>query len=424
MTKCLLLTVTAVTIAAPLAAQTASSDRARRVADDVRILASDAWTGRKVCTPGNDSAAAYIAAELQRLRLRPMGDSGTWYQHWTIGNTTGTRQAGIAGCRTRNIVAAIPGRGPLASQAVILGAHFDHLGVGGFGSASGDSISIHNGADDNGSGSAALMEIARGLARLAMQRDDRPRRTIIVGWWNAEEEGILGSTWFANNMPVPAESVMAYLNFDMIGRLRNGRLIALGLRTAEEWQTLLDSVNATARLDLRASGDGWGPSDHAAFTPKHIPVMHFFTDLHEDYHRPGDDADRINADGIVQVVDFGSDLARRLAFLPARLTYVDVPAPAPPVAATSGRPRPSLGTIPDMTDEPGGVRLSGVRPGSPADSAGMREGDILVGLGEHDIANLQGFQNALMAHAAGDRVELRWRRGGEAMRATVILAAR
>jgi hypothetical protein len=361
---------------------------------------------------------------MRRLRLRPMGDSGTWFQNWTVGNTTGTRQAGIAGCQTRNVIAAIPGRGPLATEVVILGAHFDHLGVGGYGSASGDSVNIHNGADDNGSGSAALMEMARGFARLAQQRDNRPRRTIIVGWWNAEEEGILGSTYFANNMPVPAESVMAYLNFDMIGRLRNGRLIALGVRTAQEWQGLLDSVNATAHLDLRASGDGWGPSDHAAFTPKHIPVMHFFTDLHEDYHRPGDDAEKINADGIVQVADLGADLARRLAYRDARLTYLDVPPPAPPVASASGRPRPSLGTIPDMSDEPGGVRLSGVRTGSPADSAGMHEGDVLIGIGEHDIANLQDFQNALMAHAAGDRVELRWRRGDQVMRFTVVLAAR
>ncbi len=424
MTKPLLLAVMAVTIAAPLAAQTASSDRARRVAQDVRALAADAWTGRKVCTPGNDSAAAFIAAELARLRLTPMGDSGSWYQAWTVGNTTASRQAGIAGCATRNVIAVIPGRGALAGQALILGAHFDHLGVGGFGSASGDSVSIHNGADDNGSGTAALMEIARGLSALARQRDARPRRTIVLGWWNAEEEGILGSAYFANNLPVPAESVMAYLNFDMVGRLRAGRLIALGLRTAEEWRVLLDSVNASAQLDLHASGDGWGPSDHASFTPKRIPVMHFFTDLHEDYHRPGDDAERINADGIVQVADFGADLARRLAFRPERLTHVDVPPPAPPVAATSGRARPSLGTIPDMTDEPGGVRLSGVRGGSPADAAGMRTGDILIGLGAHAIANLQDFQNALMAHAAGDTVELRWRRGEETMRFTVVLTPR
>jgi hypothetical protein len=425
MTRVLLAAVTGVTIALPLAAQTASTDRARRVATDVRTLAADAWTGRKVCTPGNDSAAAWIAAELRRLRLQPLGDSGTVFQHWTVGNTSGSRQAGIAGCTTRNIVAAIPGRGALAAQAVILGAHFDHLGVGGYASASADSVNIHNGADDNASGTAALLEMTRGLARLALQRDARPRRTIIVAWWNAEEEGILGSTYFANTMPVPAESVIAYLNFDMVGRLRNGRLIALGLRTAQEWQALLDSANAVARFDsLRASGDGWGPSDHAAFTPKRIPVLHFFTDLHEDYHRPGDDAERINADGIVQVADLGADLARRLAFRPERLTYVDVPPPAPPVAATSGRPRPSLGTIPDMTDEPGGVRLSGVRGGSPADSAGMRQGDILIGLGEDAIASLQDFQNALTAHAAGDTVELRWRRGEQLMRFVVVLGGR
>jgi len=424
MTRYLLLAVTGVTIAAPLTAQTASSDRARRVAADVRTLASDAWTGRKVCTPGNDSAASYIAAELRRLHLRPMGDSGTWFEHWSAGSTTGTREAGIAGCATRNVIATVPGRGALASEVVILGAHFDHLGMGGFGSASGDSTHIHNGADDNASGTAAVMEIARGLARLAQQRDNRPRRTIILGWWNAEEEGALGSAYFANHMPVPAESVMAYLNFDMVGRLRNDRLIALGVRTAEEWQGLLDTANATAHFDLHASGDGWGPSDHASFTPRHIPVLHFFTDLHEDYHRPGDDADKIDADGIVRVADLGLDLARRLAYRDTRLTYVDVPPPPPPAAAASGRSRPSLGTIPDMTDEPGGVRLSGVRSGSPADSAGMREGDVLIGLGDHAIANLQDFQNALMEHAAGDQVELRWRRGDQEMHFTVVLAAR
>jgi peptidase M28-like protein/PDZ domain-containing protein len=408
--------------ALPLAAQTASTSRARKVADDVRYLASDALQGRKTCSAGNDSAADYIARELHRLHLTPAGDSGTWFQHWTAGNTSGTRQAGIAGCAARNVVAVIPGRGALASQYVMMGAHYDHLGLGPFGSASGDSGVIHNGADDNASGTAAVLDLARSLAALQSNRDNRPRRAIVVAWWSGEEEGDLGSAYFANHMPFAAESVTAYLNFDMVGRLHDGRVSALGVRTAPEWPGLLDSANAAVHLDVRGSGDGWGASDHASFTPKHIPVLHFFTDLHSDYHRPSDDADKINADGIVQVSDLGAELARRLAYRDAKLTWVDLPPPAP--RAGSDRPRPSLGTIPDMTDEPGGVRLSGVRAGSPADSAGMREGDVLIGIGDATIANLEDFQSALLAHAAGDRVEIRYRRGDQVIRVMVTLAAR
>ncbi len=409
--------------AAPLAAQTASTPRARRVATDVAFLASDALQGRRTCAPGLDSAAGYLVRQLTAARARPAGDAGTFLQHWTVGSTTGTRQAGIAGCSTMNVVATYPGRGALASQYVIIGAHYDHLGTGRFGSLAPDSGQIHNGADDNASGTAAVLELARLLDADRRSRDARPRRTVIVAFWSGEEMGILGSAYYATNLAMPAESVQAYLNFDMVGRLREGRLMALGVRTATEWPALLDSANAAARLDLRASGDGWGPSDHAAFTPRRIPVMHFFTDLHEDYHRPTDDAEKIDADGIVRVADFAMGLLRRLDGT-GRLTYVDVPPPAPPAVAASGRPRPSLGTIPDMSDEPGGVRLTGVRAGSTADSAGMRAGDILVGLGEMEIRNLQDFQNALMAHAAGDRVEIRFRRGDQLIRVMATLGGR
>ena len=422
MKTCLLLTVTPVTLAGSLAAQAATSPRARKVADDVRYLASDALQGRKTCSSGNDSAAAYIARELHRLHLTPEGDSGTWFQHWTVGNTSGNRQAGIAGCAARNVVAVIPGRGDLQRQFVVLGAHYDHLGLGPFGSASGDSGVVHNGADDNASGTAAVLDLARSLATLQRNRDNRPRRTIVVAWWSGEEEGDLGSAYFAGHMPFAPESVTAYVNFDMVGRLHDGRVAALGVRTAPEWQELLDSASARVHLDVHASGDGWGASDHASFTPKHIPVLHFFTDLHSDYHRPSDDADKINADGIVQVADLGAELTRRLAYREARLTWVDLP--PPPARATSDRPRPSLGTIPDMTEEPGGVRLSGVRPGSPADSAGMREGDVLIGIGDATISNLEDFQAALTAHSAGDRVEIRYRRGDQVIHAMVTLAAR
>jgi hypothetical protein len=406
----------------PLAAQTATTPRARRVADDVRVLAADSLGGRKTCQPGNEKAADYIIRVLRQAGARPFGDSTGFLEGWTAGNTSGTREAGIAGCRTANVVGILPGRGALAGQYLILGAHFDHLGTGRFGSLAPDSGQVHNGADDNASGTAAVIEIARVLARDRLRRDARPRRAVVFALWSGEEEGSLGSAWFAEHLPMAKDSVVAYLNFDMVGRL-DSSLIVLGARTAAEWPALLDSVNAGFRLALRASGDGWGPSDHASFYAKRIPVLHFFTGTHLDYHRPADDADKVNADGIVTVADFAAALALRLDRM-GRLGFVDVPPPAPPTGVASGRPRPSLGTIPDMSDEPGGVRLSGVRAGSAADSAGMRAGDILVGIGADAIANLQDFQNALMAHAAGDTVEVRYRRGDELIRKTVRLGGR
>jgi Zn-dependent M28 family amino/carboxypeptidase len=411
-----------VTAQARTAAAPAGSRQAR-VAADVATLASDRWEGRRACTAGNDSAAHYIVDRLRAAGLRPGGEGGGYFQAWTIGTTSGTIQAAVAGCRVSNVVALLPGTGPLASQALVLGAHFDHLGTLRFGSLAADSGRIHNGADDNASGTAALLEIGRVLAAERRSAIIRNARTLVFVFFNAEEQGVLGSTYYAANPATPMDSTIAMLNFDMVGRMRENRVMVLGARTAVEWPALLDSVNARAGLDMRASGDGWGASDHASFTARRRPVLHFFTDLHEDYHRPSDDADRINAEGILRIADFAADVARRLMVRPSALTWVDVPRPQQS-AGVSGRPRPSLGTIPDMSDEPGGVRLTGVRAGSPADSAGMREGDILVGLGEHEIANLQDFQNALMAHEAGQRTELRWRRGEVLMRFIVILGGR
>jgi len=287
--------------AAGLRAQTATSPRAQHIADDIRYLASDALAGRKTGEPGNDSAAAYLARELRRLRLRPAGDSGTYLQHWTVGNSTGTRAAGVAGRATLNVVAILPGADRrLAGQAIVLGAHFDHLGTGRFGSLAPDSGQIHNGADDNASGTAAVLE----LARLLSHARPRPARTVVFVLFSGEEEGTLGSAWYADHPAVPMDSTYAYLNFDMVGRLRNGRLLIKGSSTATEWTALLDSVNAGAHFDMHASGDGWGPSDQVSFFAKKRPVLHFFTDLHEDYHRTTDDWQKINVQGFDEVTGF------------------------------------------------------------------------------------------------------------------------
>jgi hypothetical protein len=407
-------------LAAQVAAQ-ATTPRAQRILDDVRYFASDALEGRLVGTAGNDSAAAYAAREFRRLGLRPGGDSGTFFQRWTVSSTTATRAANVQDRPAHNVVAILPGSDRrLRGQDIVIGAHFDHLGFGRFGDAGTDTVAtLHHGADDNASGTAAVLEIARLLSAAR----PRPARTIVFVLFDAEEEGALGSVWYANHPAVAMDSTLAMVNLDMVGRLPpSRRLLALGALTATEWRPLLDSVNAPYHFDVRASGDGWGSSDQMSFFAKKRPVLFFFTDVHADYHRASDTWDKINADGMAEVASFAADLVRRLDARTGPLTFVDAPPPAP--VASGGGNRPSLGTIPDMASEPGGVLLQGVRPGSAAETAGIRAGDILVGMGEYTIANLQDFTNALSHFKAGDHVDVRIRRGAETLTLPVTLGGR
>ncbi len=391
--------------------------RTDQIQRDVRYLASDALGGRLTGAPGSDSAAAYIARRFQELGLEPGGDGGTFEQHWAVNSTAATREAGVAGRTTENVVGILRGQGSRAGQDIVIGAHFDHLGGGPFGSnANGDSVRlIHHGADDNASGTAAVLEIARLLATTR----ERPARTIVFVLFSGEEEGALGSAWYAGHPDIPMDSTLAMVNLDMVGRMRDNRLLVLGVKSAAEWQGLLDSVNTTFHLDVRGSGDGWGPSDQASFFAKRRPVVHLFTDLHEDYHRPSDTWDRIDAGGVATVAAFAADLARRLAAREAPLTFVDAP---PPQMATGERAY--LGSIPDMSSEPGGVLLSGVRTGSPADLGGIRAGDVIVGIGADTVANLNDMQNALVRHHPGETVEIRVRRAGQTLKLPVTLGRR
>jgi hypothetical protein len=325
---------------------------------------------------------------------------------------------GLGGATTRNVVAVLAGRSPdLRGQVVVVGAHDDHLGLGGPNALDPDSTGkVHNGADDNASGTAALLEIARRL------RGSRPARTIVLVAFSGEELGVLGSAHYVKEaVPFPIDSVVAMVNLDMVGRLRDGKLLALGAQTATELPALLDSLNQRYRFDLRASGDGWGPSDHASFYAAKKPVLHLFTDLHEDYHRSTDDWDKLNVEGVVRVAHFAADLALTLADRAGALTFVDVPRPQ---LTTSGRSAASLGTIPDMSESPGGVKLSGVRAGGPAALAGIQGGDVIVRIGEKTIANLYDMTDALNAHQPGDTVVVVVRRGTELFTVTAVLGRR
>jgi peptidase M28-like protein/PDZ domain-containing protein len=382
-----------------------------RLLDDIKFLTDDRLQGRATGSPGADSAAAYLARRFSEVGLQPA--AGGWFQRFSVSRDAPVvaRESRPGGITGKNVIGILPGRDPeLRNRTVILGAHYDHLGLGGFGSLDPDSTGlVHNGADDNASGVAALIQVA---ARLAASP---PARTVVFIAFSGEELGLLGSAHYVKEPIYPLGGTLAMINLDMVGRLRNGRLIVYGVRSAKEFPALLDSLNWYAGFDLKPQGDGYGPSDQSSFYAAKRPVLHLFTDLHEDYHRTTDDWQKVNLDGLKRVADFTLGLVTALANRPVPLTYQDLPAPFPsqtsaPKAASPGYGA-YLGTVPDMTGVPGGVRLVGVRAGSPAEKAGLRGDDIITRIGTTDTPDLQAMTDALRSHRPGETVDIVVRRG-------------
>jgi acetylornithine deacetylase/succinyl-diaminopimelate desuccinylase-like protein len=375
--------------------------------DDIKFLSDDRLAGRLTGSPGADTAAAYLARRFKAVGLQPA--AGGWFQRFTIARDAPVAQhAHVGGLQGSNVIGLLPGRDPvLRNEAIIVGAHYDHLGLGGFGSLDPDSTGkVHNGADDNASGAAMLIQIASRLAATP------PARTVIFIAFSGEELGLLGSSYYVKQPIYPLSTTLAMINLDMVGRLRHKRLIVYGSRTAREFPALLDSLNWHAGLDLKAQGDGYGPSDQSSFYAAGRPVLHFFTDLHEDYHRTTDDWQKINVEGFDQVAAFVTGVVTALGNRPMPLTAVTATPRIPSAGASLGADYGAyLGTVPDMTDSPGGVRLLGVRAGSPAEKAGLRGDDIITRIGEMNVPDLQAMTDALRSHQPGDTVDIVVRRG-------------
>jgi hypothetical protein len=388
-----------------------------RVRSDIEYLASDALQGRGTGTPGNDSATAWAARRYAALGLRPI--LPTFLQPFVARSAMLAHNGVAAELPSNNVVAYLPGTSAtLRNQVIVVGAHIDHLGRSTAGALDPDAKdAIRNGADDNASGTAAVLELARLL------RASPLRRSVLFVNFTGEELGLLGSQYFVEHSPVPLDSMVVMINFDMVGRLRADKVIVYGVATAREMPSLLDSANAHAGMDLRRVNDGFGPSDQSSFVAKNIPVLHFFTDLHADYHRATDDADKINAAGEARVIALAERVVREIDARDARLTFVRMPAPAP-VAARSGS-NVYLGSIPDMASgDIKGLKLTGVRAGSPADSAGIRAGDIVVELDGMPVTDLQTYSDALYAKKPGDVVEVVVLRDGQRVALKVKLGQR
>jgi len=326
----------------------------------------------------------------------------------------------------RNVVAVLPGASAtLRDEYVIVGAHYDHLGFGGEGSLAPDATEIHNGADDNASGTAAVVEAARML--IAGQRPDR---SVIFMAFTGEERGLWGSAHFVREPTVDLTSVVAMLNLDMVGRVVNDTVIVNGVGTATEWDAVLDDANAELAnpLSLAKAPDGYGPSDHSSFYGEGIPVLHFFSNTHEDYHRPEDDWPKINVDGMERVTELTARVALRLATGGADAVALtplvqEQPAPAGSSSGSSGYGA-YLGTIPDMTPRDFGLRLTGVREGSPAAIAGLQAGDVVVEFDGNPIADIYAYTYALQDRDVGDEVTIVVEREGERITVTAVLAER
>jgi hypothetical protein len=321
----------------------------------------------------------------------------------------------------RNILGLLPGAGRPAAgddpaidsrETVVLGAHYDHLGYGGAGSTAPGERAIHHGADDNASGTALLAEVARRLAA-----GPRLPRSVLFAAFSGEERGLLGSGHYTANPAVPLADTVAMVNLDMVGRMTGDKLIVQGTGTGTGLEPLLDRLTAAHGLEVAKEAGGFGPSDHASFYAKKIPVLHLFTGAHADYHRPTDTAEKINYAGLVRLADLVTDLIRELAAAPERPAYIEVASPQ----FARGGDRPYFGSIPDFGKPGGGYAISGVSKDSPAARGGLAAGDMIVRVGESAITNLEDFDSALRKHKGGDTVPVVVQRDGQEVSLEVTL---
>jgi Tol biopolymer transport system component len=379
-------------------------------------LASDALEGRMAGTVGSACAAEFIAWTFRRLGLAPGGEDGTYFQDVPLGSALNPH---LPGGTDRNVLGILPGTDRTSTEYLVIGAHFDHIGRGEFGSR--EPGGIHNGADDNASGVAALLRVAETLAV-----GPRPTRPVLFMAFTGEEMGLLGSMHWTQQPTVPLDGVIAMINMDMVGRLAENGLVVYGTGTAAEWEDIVGQELRRVGIEASYVPDGYGASDQTSFYMNGIPVLHLFTNTHADYHRPSDVWDRIDVQGVLDIADLVTGLAREVGSRDRMAVIPDVgraPAAAGDAPATPGYGA-YLGTIPDFSTVDFGVLVGGVRDGSPADRAGLRGGDILVGFGDQEIADLYALTDALRSHRPGDTVTLVWLRAGERITAEATLGSR
>ncbi|WP_339875092.1 M20/M25/M40 family metallo-hydrolase [uncultured Algoriphagus sp.] len=371
--------------------------------EDVAYLAADDLGGRAIGTDGEQKAAEYLAAEFKEIGLEPKGTE-EYFQPFTVSKPSnpheeaviGTDGEGVTG---RNVIGFIDNK---SENTIVIGAHFDHLGMGGQGSLHRGDSAIHNGADDNASGTAALVALAR-----ILKHEEHKSNFMFIAF-SGEENGLWGSNYFVKNPTIDLAEVNYMINMDMVGRLNAEKTLAInGVGTSPSFVPALDLANADS-LKLVTSESGVGPSDHTSFYLQDLPVLHFFTGQHEDYHKPSDDSELINYDGLLLVVKYIDrlvdqlDAEPKLAFTKTKDSNGDSP-----------RFTVSLGVVPDYLFDGKGMRIDGVSEDKPAQAAGLMKGDVVLQMGDSTIVDMMSYMRALSAFQKGDEVLLGYERDGE-----------
>ena len=336
-----------------------------------------------------------------------------------ITNWTATGEASLLQTKTevKNVVGILEGVGELKDETIVVGAHYDHLGYGGSGSLAPWTKEIHNGADDNSSGTSALLEIAQQLA----SRKTPSRRRIVFIAFSAEERGLIGSDRYVKEPLIALHKTIAMVNLDMVGRLTDNKLIVTGTGTSDVWEPLLDKLNETAKFEMTRKPEGVGPSDHQSFYLKDIPVLHLFTGLHEFYHRPSDDFKTINFEGMDRVTALTTEIIVSIAQADERPNFKK--AEKKRNVENTGGDRPYFGSIPDYSDNTDGLPLTGVATNGPAEKAGIKPKDVVIGLGKYKIGGIEDFDSALRKFKAGDKVPVKVLRAGKELTLTITLGS-
>ena len=395
---------------------------AEKMKEVVAFLASAEREGRVPGSAGLAAAADRLERELKAIGLAPGGDGGSYRQRFTLEKGPDGKPVELV-----NVIGVLPGTKPeWKEQAVLVSAHYDHLGLGWPDAHAGDAGKLHPGADDNASGVAVLLELAR-----AMASGEKPQRSIVFALFSGEEAGLRGSKAYAARPPRYAlGETIGVVNIDTVGRLGDRKVTVLGTSTASEWPHIFRGAGFVTGVEGQYPPTGWEASDQATFIEKGRPAVQIFSGPHTDYHRPSDMADRIDFPGMVKVAAFTREAVAYLADRKEPMTVTIAAGPAPPAGVASGRPaaaggkRVSLGTVPDFSFDGPGVKLEGTVPGSAAEKAGLSKGDVVLKVGTAPVGDLRGLSEALKGLKAGDTVPVVFSRDGKESTVNVTVGER
>ena len=383
-----------------------------RIKQDIEVLADDKLKGRATGSEGEILAASHIANRFKDLGILPKG-TNEYIQAFTFTQKTDPHaevQYGEANGKKsltgRNVIGFIDNN---AEHTIVIGAHYDHLGMGGDGSLHRGEPMIHNGADDNASGVSVMLYLADKLL------DTNTENNYLFIAFSGEEMGLLGSNYFVKNPTIDLTKVNYMINMDMVGRLKKNKTLAIyGTGTSPVWDETIKKANTKDMFKLKTNVSGVGPSDHTSFYLQVIPVLHFFTRQHVDYHKPSDDFEKLNYEGMLQIANYIHGIISEVNS-PKKIVFTKT------VNESDSTPRfkVTLGVVPDYLFDGKGMRIDGISENRPAQKAGLQKGDIVVQLGEHEVVDMKAYMRALSKFENGDKTTVKVDRNGEIVEADI-----